>query len=185
MAQPFHAKTLQVSGRRRPASENWDSTPLPSSHSFPHPMHGVDRLSTRATARSELVWFDRQGGRLGAAMPARRLQHLVPDSRTITHIVLRLGGSGIRKHRLMGAGEGRRPVLRDRPSPDQKSTSVQSAGPSTPGSRLRVPSRRASLALTRPLNHRARREKSMVRWQQNPKIASDWSRDGRFIVILN
>jgi len=68
VAQPFNPRTMELSGTPAPVLENVGFNAITFQGLFSVSGNGVMAYQT-STSGSQLVWFDRQGKRLGAALP--------------------------------------------------------------------------------------------------------------------
>ena len=176
VAQPFDVRTLRLSGAPLPIVEQTAFNPITNQGLFSVSTDGVLAYQ-RAAAGSQMVWFDRQGRSLGAAGPPGDYNTLCLTSDE-TRIVYDqadpvTGSIDIWALEKGGAVPSR---LTFEPAIDFGPVCGPS-GPEIVFSSLRA----GPPSLYRELISAPGNEKPML-LSPLPKIASDWSRDGRFIV---
>jgi Tol biopolymer transport system component/predicted Ser/Thr protein kinase len=86
VAQPFDPGTRTLSGAPLPIAERVQSNPATGTGTFSVSENGILVYQTGASSGTELVWFDRQGKRLGkiGQAGAYRDLHLAPDEKTVS-----------------------------------------------------------------------------------------------------
>jgi len=176
VAQPFDMRTLRLSGSPIPVVEQTAFNPITNQGLFSVSNDGVLAYQ-RAAAGSQLIWFDRQGRRLDVAIPPGDYNSLCltsDETRIVYDQADPVSGSiDVWALEKGGASPSR---LTFQPSIDFGPI-CGPAGPEIVFASLREgPPSLYRLLITAPGS-----EKPMV-VSRLPKIASDWSRDGRFFV---
>ena len=181
VAQPFDSRTLKLSGSPVPIADAVGFNAVSYQGLFSASDDGT--LAYQAlTAGSRYVWFDRQGTRLEAAVPAADYNTLcmTPDEKQIVYELAdpTSGGIDLWAFDVVTARASR---LTFDPAVDFIPV-CSPTGPEVVFSSLRD----GPPNLFRQLIANPGSEKSVLK-SQLPKIASDWSVDGRLIVyaILN
>lgn len=85
LAQPFDAQTLHVTGDAAPIAEQVERNPGSRRGAFSVSTTGSAVLAYRSLSENQLVWYDRNGKRLGAIGPQGYYSNpaLSPDERTV------------------------------------------------------------------------------------------------------
>jgi prepilin-type processing-associated H-X9-DG protein len=85
LAQPFDAQTLHVTGEAAPIAEQVERNPGSRRGAFSVSRTGSAVLAYRSLRENQLVWYDRNGKRLGAIGPQGYYSNpaLSPDERTV------------------------------------------------------------------------------------------------------
>lgn len=178
VAQPFDAQTRQVSGVPVPIAENVGFNAITYQSLFSASAHGEIAFRD-ATPGSELVWFDRQGKRLETAVAAGEFNTvcLMSDGKQVVYEAIDPATSSVDIWVLSKAG--------DPPSRLTFDAAVDFYPVCSPGggevifSTLREGSPNLfRLSLDAPGNDRP------VLRSPLPKIATDWSRDGRLVYSV-
>jgi eukaryotic-like serine/threonine-protein kinase len=177
-AQPFDPSRLQTTGEAFPVAEQVSPTGDIGYFGFSTSRNGVVAYSTRSLWASELLWFDREGKRLGTVGKPGTYGSvsLSPDEKGVaaTHFSL-TGPSDIWIHDLT-----RSSVSRFTFGPSISSTPVWSSD----GSHIAFSSVRegSSFIYQRDVSGSGKEELLLqTKFVYRPTVL-DWSHDGRFIV---
>jgi len=180
VAQPFDAGSLQLSGSPVVVAEDVAFNALSYQGLFSGSGNGEIALQ-HTTPGSQLIWFDRQGKRLGAAAPAPADYNavcLMPDEKRVVYDLADpvTGSIDVWALDLASARPSR---LTFNPATDFYPV-CSSSGDDVVFSSLRDgPPNLFRVSFTAPGS-----ERSVLR-SPVPKIASDWSRDGKWLVYTS
>jgi len=176
VAQPFDERTLQLSGSPVPIVQDAGFNALTYQGLFSVSDNGVLAYQ-RSTAGSQLVWFDRQGKRLGAAAPAADYNTvcLTADDKRIVYDLADPVSGSIDLWALDVAGD-RPSRLTFNPAVDFYPVCSPTGQDVVFGSLREGAPNLFRLMITAPGS-----EKAVLR-SPAPKIPTDWSRDGRLLV---
>ena len=176
VAQTFDARTLQLSGSPVPIVEDAGFNALTYQGLFSVSSNGALAYQ-RSTPGSQLVWFDRQGKRLGAAAPAADYNTvcLTSDEKRIVYDLADPVSGSIDLWALDLGG--------DRPSRLTFNPAVDFYPVCSPSGQDIVfgSLREGAPNLFRLMISAPGSEKAVLR-SPAPKIPTDWSRDGRLLV---
>ena len=176
VAQPFDARTLQLSGSPMPIAEDVGFNALTYQGLFSSSDNAVLAYQ-RSTPGSQLVWFDRQGKRLGTAAPAADYDALclTSDEKRIVYVLADPVSGSIDLWALDVAG-GRPSRLTFNPAVDFYPVC------STTGQEVIFASLREGAPNLFRLMITAPGSEQVVLRSPAPKIPTDWSRDGRLVL---
>ena len=176
VAQPFDARTLQLSGSPVPIVEDAGFNALTYQGLFSVSADGVLAYQ-RSTPGSQLVWFDRQGKRLGTAAPAADYNTvcLTSDDKRIVYDLADPVSGSIDLWALDVGG--------DRPSRLTFNPAVDFFPVCSPaGQDVVFGSLREGYPNLFRLTISAPGSEKAVLRSPAPKVPTDWSRDGRLLV---
>ena len=176
VAQPFDARTLQLSGSPVPIVQDAGFNALTYQGLFSVSDNGVLAYQ-RSTPGSQLVWFDRQGKRLSTATPAADYNTvcLTSDDKRIVYDMADPVSGSIDLWALDVDGD-RPSRLTFNPAVDFYPVCSPAGQDVVFGSLREGPPNLFRLMISTPGS-----EKAVLR-SPAPKIPTDWSRDGRLLV---
>jgi serine/threonine protein kinase len=170
MAQPFDGGKLQLAGDPFVVAEQTSSSPDNRTPAVSVAANGMLALVSQPSQEGQLVWFDRTSGTLAkVAKPGNILApSLAPDGKTMAYI----GGTTSRISILL------RDLSRD--SEVRLADGVNTSGLAwSPDGRFIVHETGNDIFRIAAAGGGA---DTLVLHTDNPKFASDWSRDGRFLI---